>query len=1406
SSRVLTGNNTYSGPTTLTGGVLSVSTIGNGLVAGNLGAASNAASNLVFAAAATNNPAVLQYTGADASTDRNFTINAGTTAVFDITAHNLTFTGAATAASSGALSKTGIGTLTLAGAANGYTGATNLYAGKMLLDFSAATAPASQMISASSNLNFGPNSPRGAQMFGSQTLTIQGANSATTTVQNFNVLTIGNMGGSANAAHLNLVDGTGGNTISVNFASLAAFQGWNRSGDTLDIKKSAGDSVKFTTAPAVAYGLIDPNTGSYPAITLNGTDWANYDNTLGVVAATYTNTANPGDGGTNYNITGSGNLNGAHTLRFDSASASTLTALSADRGVGGILVTPNVGANPIVITGNSITPGYILGVFQNNTAGDLTIASGISDRWNSSAHLTKAGAGRLILSGTNTYGSATQVTEGTLQITSNANLGGVGYYANSYNPVLGDLVLNATLEVRGGTTVSLDGFGATAPGTAFGRGIKLGSGTPTIDVDSGTTCVIIGGINSTSINYISGPLTKTGAGTLTLSGANYSAGGLTVNNGTLNVTATSNGATVATVTPQAMFMNTAVTFASGTNVISMPAGKGLAAGQMVTGAGIPAGTTITSITDTTATLSNSTTAANSGIYFSYLNSTSATFASGSTSIIVGSATNVQIGQAVVGTGIPVGAVVTGISGTTVTLNLPTTAAGVSSLNEYAFGGADQYVLSSTTGVRLGIDASIGGNNGLITGLYGNVMTIAGVNYNSTMIPVTNKGFAAFDSLGNGPVTVNGGTLDLGGLVHRTTKAAVNINGGTLQNGTITGNAFYANVPAATTATVSNTAVLAGLVPLTKSGAGTLNLNGANTYSAGTILQSGLLNVNNSTALGTSSIMINGGSLGNTSGTDITLSYGNNAYMNGDFTYEGTGNKLAFGTNYSYLTNNVQITVNYSSGTADANTLAFNGRLNGAFGITKAGPGTLFLNSDESFSGGVTINAGTVLTGLTGNCLGSYAVAPVVVNGGKLDLNGTTGEFVGSLKITGGIIANGGITMHATNIDAAVASGEAVVSADLYRWGTTPLTKSGAGTLTLSGNNNYNDTLLNAGRLNLNSNSALGSNGRFYIADSTVLGNTSGADHTMGNVQTWNGNFSYEGTGNKLGITGTVTLGTNVAVTVNYSTGTADANALTVGGISSGGYMLTKNGLGTLITNGTLNGNATVNAGKLQINGMGGGNTLTVNGGTVDLNGQTAWLNGTANLALIGGTIQNGYLAITNNDDYTFNVPVQATVSAVMTNQYDGLTSNGAGRLTLTGNNTITHDIHVNNGTVQIYSNANLGAPFDNYGAQYFFPSSGTLWLNGTLQTSATMALDGIGTQSGIYARSVNLGANPSTILVDAGTTLTISGGFNNGYDGARDASGTLTKDGAGTLVLSSANQSCGGLVLNGGTLRANDAD
>jgi autotransporter-associated beta strand protein len=123
----LSGTNTYTGPTTISTGTISTNLLANGGANSGIGASTNVAANLVF------DGGTLKYSGASVTTDRNFTITAAKTATIDVSnsATNLTLGGAA-AATTGALSKAGAGTLTLT-APQIYTGATNIDGGTLAL-------------------------------------------------------------------------------------------------------------------------------------------------------------------------------------------------------------------------------------------------------------------------------------------------------------------------------------------------------------------------------------------------------------------------------------------------------------------------------------------------------------------------------------------------------------------------------------------------------------------------------------------------------------------------------------------------------------------------------------------------------------------------------------------------------------------------------------------------------------------------------------------------------------------------------------------------------------------------------------------------------------------------------------------------------------------------------------------------------------------------------------------------------------------------------------------------------------------------------------------------------------------------------------------------------------------------
>ncbi len=184
--------------------------------------------------------------------------------------------------------------------------------------------------------------------------------------------------------------------------------------------------------------------------------------------------------------------------------------------------------------------------------------------------------------------------------------------------------------------------------------------------------------------------------------------------------------------------------------------------------------------------------------------------------------------------------------------------------------------------------------------------------------------------------------------------------------------------------------IAGGGALIKTGSGALTIATANTYTGGTTLNAGVLNVNNALALGTGVLAINGGKLDNTSG-GLTMSTNNPQSWNGNFEFVGTQN-LSMGTG--------AVTLNPNSGSAvavtvDNNTLGIGPITSTTAGLTKAGPGTLAITTgggfpayDSIIGGSVAVNAGTLQI----NTGGSAA---------------TTADFIAAGLTGGGTVVNGG---------------------------------------------------------------------------------------------------------------------------------------------------------------------------------------------------------------------------------------------------------------------------------------------------------------------------------------------------------------------------------------------------------------
>lgn len=349
---------------------------------------------------------------------------------------------------------------------------------------------------------------------------------------------------------------------------------------------------------------------------------------------------------------------------------------------------------------------------------------------------------------------------------------------------------------------------------------------------------------------------------------------------------------------------------------------------------------------------------------------------------------------------------------------------------------------------------------------------------------------------------------------------------------------------------------------------------------------------------------------------------------------GDVNAVAIGAENTSGTNTIAVPITLAPAVgststiyqAGGGTLAISGAIIGVGkNLTKTGAGTLTLSGNNTFTGVLTVQDGTLSIATINNSgangtLGNSANA--VVLGGS----GTTGtlEFTGitassTKKFT---MATGGTGVFQVDSSGTILTLSGVID------GGGNLTKSGAGTLLLSATETYTGaTTINAGMLQI------GGNDRLPAGTALTLANTAGVIFDLNNFNQTIGSLSGGGTTG-----GTVDLGGNKTLTVGNSTSTTFAGVITQ---TSGSGMLTKVGSGTLTLSNanTYTGSTTVSAGTLLVTNTTGSGTGT---GAVTVNGSGTTLGGTGTITgtvtvnsgarVLGGTgsSASGTLTLANN--------------------------------------------------------------------------------------------------------------------------------------------------------------------------------
>ncbi len=771
------------------------------------------------------------------------------------------------------------------------------------------------------------------------------------------------------------------------------------------------------------------------------------------------------------------------------------------------------------------------------------------------------------------------------------------------------------------------------------------------------------------------------------------------------------------------------------------------------------------------------------------------------------------------------------------------------------------------------------------------LTLSGANLHTggTTLNAGTLNIGNASALGTGLFTINAGTINTsGGAIALSTNNAQSWNGNftftgtnSLNLGTGTVSLGTAAGTARTVTVTTNTLTVGGGISngttanaLVKAGAGALTLSGDNLYTGGTTLSAGILNINSATALGTGNFTITTGTINNTSGADVALTTNNTQTWDGNFTFTGA-NSLNLGTG--------AVSLGTAAGTertvtVSANTLTVGGAIsNGttATGLIKAGAGTLVLSGASTYTGPTTISNGILsvasLNSVTGGLASSNLGAPVTVETGTINLGSvatsaqlvytgageTTDRVINLAGTTGGgiITQNGGgllkFTSNLTAVGAGTKSltlqgtGDGEIAGIISNNSATNLTnlvKSGTGTWTLSGANNYTGaTTVNAGSLRLAgagllSNGALTLNGGQLDLNGTnqTVGNLNGSTGstitnngaaTTATLTVSNASGTYAGTlADGTGIlaftkagTGTTTLtGANSHSGVTTVTGgiLAISNAQALGSTSAG----TTVGLGASLS---LSGGITVSGETITINGLGSNSQGALRNGS----GDNTWAG--AVLLGSGSDVGSGNAARIGSQSGTL------TVSGVIQNGATGnvaiRNADSGGLVVLSGNNTYTGTTHIVVGALSVSSinsvetnaglgtvksaSSNLGAPTTvGNGTIHFATSAGAgeLIYTGTGETTdrvinmaGTSATGGaILTQSGggllKFTSALTATGNGAKTLTLRGSTVgagELAGAIINGA-----GTTSLAKSGTGTWTLSGTNTYTGGTSITGGTL------
>jgi autotransporter-associated beta strand protein len=817
----------------------------------------------------------------------------------------------------------------------------------------------------------------------------------------------------------------------------------------------------------------------------------------------------------------------------------------------------DTGANTLTLTGalggaNS---------FSKTGTGTLVFGSTLDTSGHSNG-MTLAG-GTLSLQGSLSAGFGTITTTGSV----------IDYASGVTNAAALNLNSNTTqVQVLTGTATQSGGISETGGARPLE---KIGAGTFVLTsnviytgdttISAGTLQIGDGGVSGSILGNIinnatlvfnrsnpafyssiisgTGAVIMSGADTLLLSGANTYTGGTTVSAGTLRAGAV-----------DVFGIGSAMTVSGGTlNLSGFNQSLGSLAGS--------ASTTVSLGSATLTAGSNNTSTAYNGI----ITGTGDLIKAGTGTLTLAGAntysggTTLSAGRIAIGANTALGTGALALAGGTLQ-----TTANMSFANTINVTGAGSSIDTGAT--TLTLTGALGGGNsfsktGSGTLVFGSTLDTSGHSNGMTLAGGT-LSLQGSLAAGFGTITTTGSVIDYASGI--TSAAAIDVNSSTTQLQVLTGTATQSGV-------ISETG---GARPLEKIGAGTLVLSGANSYSGGTTISAGVLNMRSDTALGSGAVTV-------ASGAALELQGG----INPDNALTLNGSGIANGGALRNISSTTQYDGNVTLGSAtrinaDAGTLymrsvtgtntdlsvggggrvRIDGNLSlGTGNLVMDGVGGLLALAGANSFAGLTISAGEVQL-WNGDAVANTSAVTVAAAG---TLGVVNSETIGSLTGSGRVeIANGRELRTGANNTSTTFSG---VISDSNFASLGGLFKLGTGTFTLSGINTYTGpTTVDAGTLSVNGSIASSSlttvNASGTLAGNGTLGNTTinGGTLAPGNsigLLTVQGNLVFTsasrymvevspGNADRVDVTGTATLG-GAAVNASFAPGAYVAKQYTI---------------------------------------------------------------------------------------------------------------------------------------------------------------------------------------------------------------------------------------------------------------------